>query len=84
MAQPALLTNGSKAAGPDSARNSPAMALSLNVNKRRKLGNGQKFYGVKGGDNPGVYNTWDECKAAVTGKKNDGCMYKTVPLLTHD
>lgn len=35
------------------------------------------FYGVKLGKNPGIYNTWSECKAEVTGFK--GAKYKKFP-----
>ena len=35
---------------------------------------GKKFYGVKAGRNPGVYESWDACKAQVDGYK--GAIYK--------
>lgn len=34
-----------------------------------------KFYAVKIGTKPGIYNTWDECKACVHGFK--GAVYKS-------
>jgi ribonuclease HI len=34
-----------------------------------------KFYAVKNGRNPGIYNTWDECKAQVDGFS--GAVYKS-------
>lgn len=33
-----------------------------------------KYYAVRKGKNPGIYNTWDECKAQVTGYS--GAEYK--------
>lgn len=33
-----------------------------------------KFYGVKVGKNPGVYETWEDCKSEITGFK--GAVYK--------
>ena len=30
----------------------------------------KKYYAVRQGDTPGIYNTWDECKAQVIGYKN--------------
>ena len=35
---------------------------------------GKKFYGVKVGRNPGVYESWEACKAQVDGYK--GAIYK--------
>ena len=32
------------------------------------------FYAVKQGKNPGIYKTWDECKAQVEGFS--GALYK--------
>lgn len=34
-----------------------------------------KYYAVKKGKNPGIYNTWDECKAQVDGFS--GAVYKS-------
>lgn len=39
-----------------------------------------KFYAVKNGRNPGVYNTWDECRAQVEGFR--GAIYKA--FLSYD
>lgn len=35
----------------------------------------EKFYAVKVGKNPGIYKTWDECKANVDGYS--GALYKS-------
>ncbi|HET8737185.1 MAG TPA: ribonuclease H family protein [Pricia sp.] len=39
----------------------------------------QKFYTVWKGKRPGVYDTWDDCKAAITGYK--GAQYKSFSTL---
>lgn len=39
----------------------------------------KNFYVVWNGIKPGVYNTWDECKAQVQGY--DGAIYKSFPTL---
>lgn len=39
----------------------------------------QKFYAVKKGKKPGVYRTWDECKAQVDGFS--GASYKSFPTM---
>lgn len=39
----------------------------------------QKYYAVKVGKTPGIYRTWDECKAMVDGYP--GAKYKSFPSL---
>ena len=39
----------------------------------------QKYYGVKAGKTPGVYLTWEECKAQVEGFS--GAIYKSFPTM---
>lgn len=39
----------------------------------------KKYYGVRVGKTPGIYNTWDECKAQVHGFP--GAEYKSFPTL---
>ncbi|MBO4374568.1 MAG: ribonuclease H family protein [Lachnospiraceae bacterium] len=39
----------------------------------------QKFYAVAAGKRPGIYYTWEECKANVDGMK--GAVYKSFPTL---
>lgn len=39
----------------------------------------QKYYGVKAGKTPGVYLTWEECKAQVEGFS--GATYKSFPTM---
>lgn len=39
----------------------------------------QKYYAVKKGTKPGVYDTWDECSKQVSGYK--GAVYKAFPSL---
>ena len=40
----------------------------------------KKFYAVKKGIKPGIYETWDECKSQINGFK--GAEYKSFPSLT--
>ena len=35
----------------------------------------QKYYAVRTGKKPGIYNTWEECKAVVDGYP--GAQYKS-------
>lgn len=39
----------------------------------------KKYYGVRVGKTPGIYNTWDECKSQVQGFP--GAEYKSFPTL---
>ena len=39
----------------------------------------EKFYAVKVGKTPGIYKSWDECKAMVNGYP--GAVYKSFPTL---
>ncbi|MGN0329121.1 MAG: viroplasmin family protein [Lachnospira sp.] len=39
----------------------------------------KKYYGVRVGKTPGIYNTWEECKAQVHGFP--GSQYKSFPTL---
>ena len=34
------------------------------------MGNKQKYYVVWRGKNPGIYESWDDCKEQITGYKN--------------
>ncbi|KAH6670016.1 putative ribonuclease H [Halenospora varia] len=50
------------------------------ASKKRKLNDGttaSKFYGVKAGKIPGVYQTWAECQDMITGFR--GAVYKSFP-----
>ena len=38
-----------------------------------------KFYAVRNGVKPGIYNTWDDCKAQVSGYS--GAEYKSFSTL---
>ena len=72
MAQAAVLTNGAKASASDSVRVSPA-ASTPTAGTKRKRANEQKFYAVRQGKRPGIYNTWEECLSQVTGHKGASC-----------
>ena len=39
-----------------------------------------KFYAVKKGKKPGIYKSWDECKAQVDGYS--GAVYKSFKILS--
>ncbi|KAH8657055.1 ribonuclease H-like domain-containing protein [Tricladium varicosporioides] len=50
------------------------------ASKKRKFNDGtptSKFYGVKAGKIPGVYQTWMECQEMITGFR--GAVYKSFP-----
>jgi hypothetical protein len=72
MAQAAIFTNGTKSSAPDSMRASPAVSTPSGGTKRKRA-NEQKFYAVREGKNPGIYNTWEECLSQVTGHKGASC-----------
>lgn len=40
---------------------------------KRKRPSEKKYYAVKVGKEPGVYETWDQCLAQVTGQKGAQC-----------
>ena len=40
---------------------------------KRKRSSEPKFYVVRTGFNPGIYNTWKECLKEVTGYKKAEC-----------
>lgn len=37
-----------------------------------------KFYVVKAGRKPGIYNSWDECLSQVRGYKGAACQYSAI------
>lgn len=41
--------------------------------QKRKRPTEKKYYAVKIGKVPGVYDTWDECLQQVTGQKGAQC-----------
>lgn len=44
------------------------------ASKKRKMdANAQKFYAVRAGVKPGVYLTWIDCKAQISGFKGAQC-----------
>jgi len=51
--------------------------------RRKKMP--QKFYAVRVGLNPGIYYSWDECSAQVTGQRGAVCEPYTciVSVLEH-
>ncbi|KAJ4528950.1 hypothetical protein HRR83_009004 [Exophiala dermatitidis] len=75
MAQPPHTSN---ARASDASRASPSRANSNGVaGVKRKRTPEQKFYAVKAGKTPGIYNTWPECLSQVKGHK--GAQYKAFP-----
>jgi hypothetical protein len=56
-----------------------AMASNASSGKRKR--SGPKFYAVKVGRKPGIYHSWDDCKAQTDGVKAEcesavHCLYK--------
>jgi Caulimovirus viroplasmin len=52
--------------------------MSSSASKKRKFGDvaqSTKYYAVKAGHRPGVYNTWAECQANITGFKGASCRF---------
>ncbi|KAG9771339.1 hypothetical protein ABEF93_007947 [Exophiala dermatitidis] len=75
MAQPPHTSN---VRASDASRASPSWANSNGVaGVKRKRTPEQKFYAVKAGKTPGIYNTWPECLSQVKGHK--GAQYKAFP-----
>ena len=72
MAQATVSMTGAKAAASDSVRASPA-APTPTAGAKRKRGAEQKFYAVRAGKRPGIYNTWEECLSQVSGHKGASC-----------
>lgn len=60
----------------DPGRASPSIASTSSngtTQKRKRPGDGVKYYAVRRGRVPGVYQTWDECKSHITGHKGALC-----------
>ncbi|KIV92585.1 hypothetical protein, variant 2 [Exophiala mesophila] len=75
MAQSAL---GSRANDP--SRSSPSLTSTNAVaGIKRKRPAERKFYAVKDGKKPGIYDTWDQCLSQVRGHK--GAVFKAFPSL---
>lgn len=74
MSQATAVTNGTKSSASDSVRASPAASTPATGTKRKRTTE-PKFYGVREGRNPGIYNTWEECLSQVTGHKGASCRF---------
>src|SRR5947207_11651770 len=72
MSQATVVRNGTKSSASDSARASPA-ASTPTAGTKRKRTTEAKFYSVRDGKTPGIYNTWEECLSQVTGHKGASC-----------
>jgi hypothetical protein len=72
MSQATVVTNGTKSSTSDSDRASPAASTPA-AGIKRKHATEPKFYGVREGRKPGIYNTWEECLSQVTGHKGASC-----------
>jgi len=46
--------------------------------QKRKRPTEKKYYAVKVGKEPGVYDTWDQCLAQVTGQKGASCRLRVL------
>jgi ribonuclease HI len=61
-------------AQPAAAKASPTPgAVPAVAGQKRKRPTEKKYYAVKVGKEPGVYDTWDQCLAQVTGQKGASC-----------
>lgn len=74
MVQPSVLN---KATTPsETARTSPVLSHipgpAVAGYKRKRVAE-KKYYAVKEGRTPGVYETWDECRDQVRGQKGAVC-----------
>jgi ribonuclease HI len=51
--------------------------MSSSASKKRKFGDvaPTKYYAVRAGHKPGVYMTWPECQANITGFKGAACTF---------
>lgn len=67
MAQPAAAKPAAATARPESPLPAPV------AGQKRKRPAEKKYYAVKVGKEPGVYETWDQCLAQVTGQKGAVC-----------
>ncbi|KAL2002895.1 hypothetical protein VTN02DRAFT_5612 [Thermoascus thermophilus] len=67
--------------GPGSAEASPVQepSFAATAGVKRKRASGGKFYAVKVGYQPGIYYTWNDCLAQVTGYK--GAVFQSFPTL---
>lgn len=73
MAYHTSMANGVKsAATTNSLRISPAASAPA-IGMKRKRTNDQKFYAVREGKSPGIYNTWEECLSQVKGHRGALC-----------
>lgn len=57
--------------------NMPSAAGGTAASKKRKIGEGEakavKYYAVRAGKTPGVYTSWEDCKANTYGFKGAVC-----------
>lgn len=65
--EPHLVSNNAKPTSPSSTTSS--------VGTKRKRGTEPKFYAVRVGYHPGIYHSWSDCLAEVTGFKNATCEF---------
>ncbi len=61
------------ARGTASAKSRSPTGTTSSAGSKRKRGTDEKFYAVRIGHNPGVYYTWADCLAQVTGFKKATC-----------
>lgn len=65
--EPHFVSNNAKPASPSSTTSS--------AGTKRKRGTEPKFYAVRVGYHPGIYHSWSDCLAEVTGFKNATCEF---------
>lgn len=65
--EPHFMSNNAKPASPSSTTSS--------AGTKRKRATEPKFYAVRVGYHPGIYHSWSDCLAEVTGFKNATCEF---------
>jgi hypothetical protein len=60
-------------------RDAPGATGGQSSSKKRKVDSGPKFYAVKAGFRPGVYEDYADCQAQTSGFKGALCMWPPLP-----
>ena len=83
MASPSaqLAAEAFKAGSADETRSQTTQNTSSSGVKRKR-GTELKFYAVRTGHAPGIYHSWADCKAQITGYKKATCETSTCTLPT--
>lgn len=77
MAQSSVVSRANQALDAIVSGNNPN---TVGTGQKRKRATEQKFYAVKEGKVPGIYETWNECLSQVRGHKGALCKCGTSVL----